>query len=147
MAFFFRKKKEDELPELPPLPPLPEEEGMEQQEFSMNEEENISPAGLPPFPPPIQAPATMPPRLMPLPRPAGITETATVFVKIDKYKEIMQMVDSMNTKLEDLRHNLDKISAIKQRESEIIQGWNALLSESKAKIDELNRKLLRPGEA
>ncbi|MBI2041183.1 MAG: hypothetical protein HYT16_03720 [DPANN group archaeon] len=140
MAFFFRKKKEDDLPELPPLPPLPEE-GMEQQEFPMDEE------AMPPLPQ-SQSPATMPLPMMPrFQKPMGIPETATVFVKIDKYKEIMHMVDSMNTKLEDLRHNLDKISAIKQRESEIIQGWNALLSESKAKIDELNRKLLRPGDA
>ncbi|MBI4096071.1 MAG: hypothetical protein HY438_04375 [DPANN group archaeon] len=144
MAFFFKKKKEDELLDLPPLPPLPEDEGMEQQGFPMDEEES---QGMPPLPP-MQAPPAMPPPQMPrFQKPMGIPETATVFVKIDKYKEIMQMVDSMNTKLEDLRHNLDKISAIKQRESEIIQGWNAMLSESKTKIDELNRKLLRPGEA
>ncbi len=147
MAFFFKKKRDDELPELPPMPPLPEDEGMEQGNFPMDEEAAMPPMGLPPMPP-ARMPASMPPPPMPqLQKPMGLSETATVFVKIDKYREIMQMVDSMNTKLEDLRHNLDKISAIKQKETEIIQGWNALLSDSKTKIDELNRKLLRPGEA
>jgi len=41
---------------------------------------------------------------------------------------------------------LNAISAIKSKESEIIDGWNAMLQQTKAKIDEVNAKLAKPQE-
>ncbi len=143
MAFFKKKQAEDygELPplpeaegeELPPLPPLPGEEEL----------------------PPMPEPEEMPARRM---RPAGpaIPETswqstpaierpvATVFVKLDKYRDIMRTVSEIDDKLAELKGTLDRIAAIKSREGEIIDGWAAMLNDAKASIDNVHSKLTKP---
>jgi len=135
----FKKKKELEeietRPELPPLPPLPEE--MEAPELPELEEE---------------LPMVRPMRMAPMPReevvcppcPPSRSELVKVFVRIDKYKEVMKEIESMQHKVSELQKTLNKISSIKEREAEIITGWNALLAEAKAKIDEVDHKLMRP---
>ena len=144
MAFFRKKREEDELPpipegldstELPPLPPMP------------GEEEMLTPPAMPRMPrmarpmPDFQMPAPMP-QMPAMPS----AERATVFVRIDKYKDVMRTIDSMHAKMDELRSTLDKISMIKGKEAEIIDGWNALLSEAKSKLDEASAKMLKPSE-
>jgi hypothetical protein len=148
MAFFKKKPAEEaELPslpegdELPPLPPLPGEEE------------------LPPFPEPEESPK--PARKMRPGAPlipevsmsasAAVWQSAsvekpaaTVFVKLDKYKDIMRTVSEIDNKLAELKATLDRISAIKTREGEIIDGWAAMLNEAKSKIDEVTSKLTKP---
>lgn len=147
MAFFKKKPDEDtELPvlpegdELPPLPPLPGEED------------------LPPFPEPEEAPKpakkmksgapSIPEVSMSRPQmpswQATEAQAATVFVKLDKYKDIMRTVAEMDNKLDELRATLDKISAIKTREGEIIDGWGAMLNDAKSKITDVHSKLTKP---
>jgi hypothetical protein len=139
----FKKKQADDyealppLPEddeLPPLPPLPGEEE------------------LPPLPGPEEMPA---PRRM---RPAGpiIPESswqpaptiekpvATVFVKLDKYREVMRTVSEIDDKLAELKGTLDRIASIKTREGEIIDGWAAMLNDAKSRIDDVHSKLTKP---
>lgn len=134
MAFLFKKKKEEELPPfegLPPLPPLP---GEEAAGFPQPQRLMPPPPEFPPFPKPQEARVAVP-------------ERATVFVRVDKYKEIMQTIESMQRKVDELQNTLNKIAAIKEKEAEIIHGWGAMLQETKSKVDEVNAKLLRPSEA
>ena len=149
MAFFKKKQiEESELPplpegdELPPLPPLPGEE-----ELSLPEPEEL-PA---PQPRKMRAAAPLvhevsmanpPPTAewqSPVERPV-----ATVFVKLDKYRDIMKTISDLDDKLSELKGTLDRISAIKTREGEIIDGWAAMLGDAKGKIDEVHSKLTRP---
>lgn len=160
MVWFWKKKQEqeqqDEFSDLPPLPPLSEEQGGQMQSYDNGQMPVLPPLpDLPPLPvreqqQPMQMQSSMSsyPSMMgsaPIAHPAA-TESAAVFVRLDKYKDIMHVVEQMQNRLNELQHSLAKISAIKQKETEIIQGWHALMSESKAKVDELNQKLLRPGE-
>jgi len=132
MMVFFKKKKEElpplpekvPLPELPPLPPLPEESTTLEAPELPSAPEKISP------PPPEEIPT--------------VPERAKVFVRIDKYKEVMRLIDSMQHKVNELQKTLDKIAAIKTKEGEIIAGWNALLAEAKSRIEEIDRKLMKP---
>jgi len=146
MAFGFGKKKKDDLFEdeelgLPPLPGLPEEEelGLPEEE---EEEEFEMPA--PPIRPMRQP--SMPSVPTKPAKPTRPLERAPVFIKIDKYKELMKTVQSMQTKIDELQDTLEKISSIKSKEKEIIEGWGSLLTEVKGKVSEVNSKILRPGE-
>lgn len=138
MALFFKKKKEDELASmdnLPPLPPLPDEDQFSRpQQFSVPQQQAMP--ELPSFPAPRMPSSDR-----------QTTERATVFVRVDKYKEIMQTVESMQRKVNELQDTLNKIASIKEKEAEIIHGWGAMLQETKSKVDEVNSKLLRPSEA
>ena len=115
-----------------PLPPLPPEE-----EFSMPSEELPS---LEPLPTTPSLPAELEQELAP---PARVTP---LFVRIDKYREILRTIKETQDKLENLRKTLDKIRDINTREAEIISGWTALMSDTKSKIDEISSGLFEPAE-
>ncbi|MEM2874380.1 MAG: hypothetical protein QW063_02985 [Candidatus Nanoarchaeia archaeon] len=148
MAPFFKKKKEETLPELPavpegeeipPLPPLPGEEELSE----------IAPPPLPREPRKLlkpAAPSVMPEPSIPMREIAAprAEEKATVFVRIDKYKDIMRTVQEMEAKIVELQATLEKISSIKAREAEIIDGWNAMLQDAKSKLDNISTKLTKP---
>ena len=141
MAFKFSKKKKGnglsrdlpdvseidlELPELPPLPDLSEEE--------------FKPEPIRPIPTAPRAPRPIPS----LPKVSDVTGKAPVFIKLEKYQDTIMTIEKMQAKVEELQRTLEKISAIKQKEHEIISGWNALLAEAKSKIQEINENLLKP---
>jgi hypothetical protein len=141
MAFFKKKRSEEadfSLPplpegdELPPLQPLPGEEE------------------LPPFPEEVPQPRRMRPAGPAIPetswQPTPVIErpVATVFVKLDKYRDIMRTVSEIDDKLAELKGTLDRIAAIKSREGEIIDGWAAMLNDAKSRIDDVHSKLTKP---
>lgn len=145
---FFKKKKEElpPLPDLPPLPPLPEVTKTPKVPVPEIEEEVApAPIKLPTIPKVL--PKVEKTRAIPFPEieeEMPRHEAAKVFVRIDKYKDVMHTIDNMQHKLHELQKTLDKISSIKTREAEIISGWNALLAEAKTKVDEVNSKLIKP---
>ena len=118
-----------ELPELPPLPPAPE----------MEEE-------LPEFPELEAPPIRRYTRAPMAPREIAPPEEAKVFVRIDKYRDIMKTIEGMEYKMDELHRTLNKISGIKNKEFEIVEGWAAMLAEAKAKLDEVSSKLVTPSE-
>ena len=156
MAFFKKKREEEELPpipetyelpELPPLPPLPGEDEFGSSE-PMQKPVRMKPMEFQPRP---ETERLMPEFMMPTMSQTHslspqIAQGATVFVRIDKYKDVMSMVASMQEKLEELKSTLNAIAAIKSKESEIIDGWNAMLQQTKAKVDEVGAKLAKPLE-
>jgi hypothetical protein len=145
MAFFKKKKIEEmeapSLPEeLPPLPPLPGEEELPPiPETKMpKNSERVKPIApqIPEVSMAAQTPTWQP---VSVERPA-----ATVFVKLDKYRDIMKTISEIDNKLAELKETLDRIAAIKTREGEIIDGWAAMLNEAKSKIDDVASKLTKP---
>ena len=147
---FKKKDSQDDLPpipetaddlSLPALPPLPGEDDLQATEplpkyprFNMPE----------PTLPEMPTFAPQMPRVSSYHPPASTG--ATVFVRIDKYRDIMETMESMYAKIEELKTTLNRISAIKGKEAEIIDGWNAMLQEAKAKLAEVNAKLAKPQE-
>ncbi len=171
MVWFWKKKGEqetrNEFSDLPPLPPMPEdsETGGFPQLDAQDDGQQQSLPPLPPLPelPPLQRaqaypsqtqlqmsaqqlPYPLSPPMQQSSQPTYEQAGATVFVRLDKYKDIMRTIENLQLKLDDLQRSLSKISSIKQKESEIMQGWGALMTESREKIDQLNQKLLKPGE-
>jgi len=141
MAFFKKKRPEEEdfslppLPEgeeLPSLPPLPGEEELPPFPEEVPQQRRMRPAG----------PAI--PETSWQPTPTIERSAATVFVKLDKYRDIMRTVSEIDDKLAELKGTLDRISSIKSREGEIIDGWAAMLNDAKSRIDDVHSKLTKP---
>ncbi|MEM4713943.1 MAG: hypothetical protein QXQ79_00145 [Candidatus Nanoarchaeia archaeon] len=136
MGLFFKKRKEEiEEGELPPLPPLPGEEESVTEKISapLIPEVSMKPS-------PVSAPApAIPSTFAP-----AVEEKATVFIRLDKYKETMRNIQEIETKLTELKETLDRIASIKNKEAEIIDGWAAMLAEAKTKLDEVSAKLIKP---
>lgn len=71
----------------------------------------------------------------------SVTQGKTLFVKIDKYKEVMNTLDQIKSKLEDSERILSKLTEIKAEEDKELEGWHIDLEDLKDKLLEVDRKL------
>lgn len=121
--------KMDALPPLPPavkkapsvkvdLPPLPS-------------------TSLPPLP---SGPSPSPLGPAKAKKPAA-PERAPVFIRLDKYQEILDTVNQMESRINNLQNAIKKIGDIKSKEQDIISNWTALLTEARQKVNNVNSSL------
>jgi hypothetical protein len=148
--------KSDNLPPLPrfdndELPPLPQmNTPTKLPSLHMREEETHIPKeldDLPPLDKPINKPIH---KHVPIHRHtqthkhvahAPSNRKAKVFVQLNKYNDIVDTINKMEGKIENLQTSIEQIKDIRAKENQIINGWNSILSEAKSKIEEVNRKL------
>ena len=145
MAWLFKKKhelefpqeeKEEVLKEIPIEPPKPKarfEEG-----FKKPEELRPSvPTSLPPFerPEPIPTPA---------PKPKPVAVKPHIYVKIEKYQEVMNAVAEIGKQIEETRKELESIEEMNIREKAKIEEAKAVLNKMKELINVLNGIFVEP---
>ena len=70
-----------------------------------------------------------------------IGESNPVFVKIDKYKEIMDIVEVINKKVFNVKRLLSELEELKGKEEEEIMGWEKDMDEITHKIESLREEL------
>lgn len=127
MAWFKRKKEEElpplpEVPELPPLEPLP---------------------ALPPLP---EIPREAAPPYPPAEFEAPLAKVTPIFIRIDKYRELLKTIKQIQDNLGKLKTALDRIERIKARETEIVRSWDTLMAETNTKMEEISAGLFQPEE-
>jgi len=170
MGLFGKKKEEPAMPK-PTAPFVPSQPPMGatlSDQLNINQDNQSAPTGLPPLPEDISANvvdvskkvdamtervSSMESDLPPLPEDTTPTEQpmptqttpqstgAKVFVRLDKYSDILRTINAMEAKINELQNALGKISTIKQSEQQVIESWNALINEAKDKVEEVNSKL------
>ena len=170
MGLFGKKKEEPAMPK-PTAPFVPSQPPMGatlSDQLNINQDNQPAPTGLPPLPADISANvvdvskkvdamtervSSMESELPPLPEDTTPTEQpmstqtapqntgAKVFVRLDKYSDILRTINTMEAKINELQNALGKISTIKQSEQQVIESWNALINEAKDKVEEVNSKL------
>ncbi len=67
-----------------------------------------------------------------------------VFIKIDEYKEIIEIMKLIKNKLEEAKKILYKINELKNREDAELNEWNSNISEIERKIEEIDSSVLGP---
>jgi len=67
-----------------------------------------------------------------------------VFVKIDEYKDILEIVGLIKSKLEQARDILNKIIEIKNQEDNELKTWQTDLDEVEKKIALIDGALFEP---
>lgn len=67
-----------------------------------------------------------------------------VFVRIDDYSTIIEVLDLLKMKLADAKQTLDKIAELKSKEDEELERWRAELDEVERKVDFIDRTLFEP---
>ncbi len=170
MGLFGKKKEEPAMPK-PTAPFVPSQPPMGaslSDQLNINQDNQSAPTGLPPLPEDISAnvvdvskkvdamtervssmesdlpplPEDTTPAEQPMPAQADSQSTgAKVFVRLDKYSDILRTINAMEAKINELQNALGKISTIKQSEQQVIESWNALINEAKDKVEEVNSKL------
>ena len=67
-----------------------------------------------------------------------------VFVKIEEYKEILDILDVIRNKIDKAKGTLAKISELKDEEDQKIESWSRNLDEVEKKVNFIDRTLFEP---
>ena len=69
---------------------------------------------------------------------------APVFIKIEQYKDVHEIVGVIKEKVNNIDKALARIKEIKTREDSELAAWKSSLQNAKAKISEIDDNLLDP---
>lgn len=68
-------------------------------------------------------------------------ENTPIFVKIEKYKEIVKIVDLVNAKLSEIEHSIQELKEMKKKEDAQIERWEEQLETVNEKMSFINETL------
>lgn len=71
-------------------------------------------------------------------------EDMPVFIRIDNYKEVIELMKAINKKLKESKEYLERISALKNEEDAKIEEWGGVIQGVENKIDFVNSALTEP---
>lgn len=67
-----------------------------------------------------------------------------VFVKIEDYKDVLDVINIIKNKAVDARKTLEKINELKNEEDAELDLWRNSLSEIERKVDFIDKTLFEP---
>lgn len=65
-------------------------------------------------------------------------ENVPIYVKVDKYRELMQVLKAIENRLSSVDKMIDKINTLKAEEDRQISQWNANVSDIKDRLVHIN---------
>ncbi|MBI3027610.1 hypothetical protein HYY70_05860 [Candidatus Woesearchaeota archaeon] len=67
-----------------------------------------------------------------------------VFVKVDEYKEILDVLDMIKGKIKEMRDTVGSINALRNEEDAELVMWNNMINEIEKKIDNIDKIMFEP---
>ena len=67
-----------------------------------------------------------------------------VFVKVDEYKEILDVLDMIKSKIKEIRETLGSINSLRNEEDAELAMWNSTINEIEKKVDSIDRIMFEP---
>ena len=67
-----------------------------------------------------------------------------VFVKIEEYKDVLDVVNMIKNKMEDAKRTLAKVNELKNEEDAELEMWHAALEEVERKVTHIDKTLFQP---
>lgn len=67
-----------------------------------------------------------------------------VFVKVDKYDDVLELIKTIQNKLDEAKRTLLKINDLKNEEDHQLEMWQNTLAEIEKKIEFINGSLNEP---
>lgn len=71
-------------------------------------------------------------------------EKAPVFVKVDEYKSILELLDAIKQRLSQARQLLARVNELKQQEDQQIATWSRDIEDVEERIASVDKSLLEP---
>jgi hypothetical protein len=66
-------------------------------------------------------------------------ENVPIYVKVDKYKELVEVLKAISSKIQSVDKTIERISALKSQEDTQMQAWTENLADIKARLDRINK--------
>ncbi len=71
-------------------------------------------------------------------------EGMPIFVRIEDYKDVLDIVGMLKTKIEEAKKTLAKIEELKEKEDSELAEWKAEIGDVEKKIDYIDHVLFEP---
>ena len=71
-------------------------------------------------------------------------EKMPIFVKVDEYHEVLNLMRSIRRKVDESKNTLLKIHDLKNEEDELVDQWQTGLTEVEKKLDFIEHSLNEP---
>ncbi len=71
-------------------------------------------------------------------------ENAPVFVKIEDYRQMLDVVEMIKKNLKEAKQMLADLNQLKEQETNEIQSWSSELEQMESKIDDINKLMFQP---
>lgn len=69
---------------------------------------------------------------------------APLFVKVDEYKEILDVLDMIKGKIKEIRETLSTINALRNEEDAELATWNNTINEVEKKVEDIDKIMFEP---
>ncbi len=66
-------------------------------------------------------------------------ENVPIYVKVDKYKELVDTLKAITTKIESIDRTIEKVNQLKAQEDLQLQAWSENLGDIKARMEKINK--------
>lgn len=66
-------------------------------------------------------------------------ENVPIYVKVDQYKELLEVLKGINNKLQSVERTIGKINELKAQEDSQISAWNENITDIKARLEKINQ--------
>ncbi len=67
-----------------------------------------------------------------------------VFVRVEDYKDVLEVLELLNSKLEEAKSTVARINELKNQEDSELELWQSELTDVEKKISKINSNLLEP---
>ena len=74
-----------------------------------------------------------------------VEESAPVFVRIEEYKDVVDVMNLIKNKIKDAKNVLGKINELKNEEDAELELWKSSLDEVERKVGFVDKALFEPG--
>ena len=71
-------------------------------------------------------------------------EEMPVFIKIENYKEVIELLHVIKGKVKEAKSYLDRVHSLKEEEDAKINEWHDLIVDLDKKVDFINSTLMEP---
>ena len=71
-------------------------------------------------------------------------ETMPVFVRIEEYKDVLDIINMIKNKLEEAKETLTKINELKNEEDAELELWHTGIEEIERKVTFVDKTLFEP---
>ncbi len=75
-----------------------------------------------------------------------MAEKMPVFIRIEEYEEVLELVKNIRKRLEDAKATLLRVNDLKNEEDHQLEMWQNALAEVEKKIDFIDQSLNEPEE-
>ncbi len=71
-------------------------------------------------------------------------EQMPVFVKVDEYHEVLNLIKNINRRLDEARDTLGRVHELKNEEDHQLELWQSALGEIQRKVEFISHSLSEP---